>query len=85
MQSWVARRCRQCLRKDRDTCIQQMDDVKLTLEEVREDSQSGKFDTTPNAVVAVPKKPTQSNSLVLRQLTFDRGLTTDPTLWPRAI
>lgn len=34
---------RRCLRKDRDKRIQHMDDVKLALEEVREDSESGKM------------------------------------------
>jgi Tol biopolymer transport system component len=99
---------RRCLRKDRDKRIQHMDDVKLALEEVREDSESGKLD----AAVAPPaprrrwpwiaaaaglavaaaggyfvarRAPTAAPSTtgpVLRQLTFDSGLTTEPTVWP---
>jgi len=43
---------RRCLRKDREKRIQHMDDVKLALEEVREESESGKLET--------PAKPAAS-------------------------
>ena len=41
---------RRCLRKDRDKRYQHMDDLKLALEEVREDSESGKVGVTAPAI-----------------------------------
>ncbi len=99
---------RRCLRKDRDRRFQHMDDLKIALEEVREDSESGKFDATPIAATPAPKKrwpaiaaaaglavaaaggyvatrsapgPAATTGAILRQLTFDPGLTTEPALW----
>ena len=40
---------RRCLRKDREKRIQHMDDVKLALEDVREDSESGRLDAAPKS------------------------------------
>ena len=100
---------RRCLRKDRDKRFQHMDDVKIAIEEIREESESGKFDAvSATGAAPAPKKrwpaiaaaagliavaaggyiatrstpkPATSAGSVLRQLTFDPGLTTEPTFW----
>ncbi len=98
---------RRCLRKDRDKRFQHMDDLKIALDEVREDSESGRLSAATPAL-ALPKrrlplaataaglaallaiggfvywrweKPKPQQGPVLRQLTFDPGLTTEPTVW----
>ncbi len=98
---------RRCLRKDRDKRFQHVDDVKIALDEIREDSESGKFETSPPKTAAAkrwplaaaaaaaamalagagyfywrePAKTPSQAGPVLRQITFDRGLTTEPAIW----
>lgn len=93
-----------CLRKDPDRRAQNMADVKLALEDLKEDSDSGKL-RAPAAVrprVSVPiivglivvllaaagitwwmtRAPRPAPVPTLRRLTWDSGLTTDPSLSP---
>jgi serine/threonine protein kinase len=48
---------RRCLRKDREKRIQHIDDVKLALEEIREDSESGRMTPAAAPANAVPRWP----------------------------
>ena len=98
---------RRCLRKDPAKRFHHMDDVKVTLDEVREDSESGRLSTAVLPAAAPTRrwpwiaamagtaaivvagfvlwrggdKPRASQGTVLRQVTFDPGLTTEPSVW----
>ncbi|MBI4905389.1 MAG: protein kinase [Acidobacteria bacterium] len=103
---------RRCLRKDREKRFQHMDDVKVALDEIREDSELGRLAApalVPSASAPTRKKmlwaglaavllvaaavggwvlrresgqPPNAQGPSLRQITFDPGLTQEPTLWP---
>jgi Tol biopolymer transport system component len=93
-----------CLRKDPERRFQHMDDLKVALLDLKEDSESGKFATAP---MAGPRRrlrwilPTAIAALCvaaiffwqhfktktvtptgLKRLTFDSGLTMNPTISP---
>ena len=90
-----------CLRKDPDRRYQTMRDVKNALEELKEDSESGRLIPPPPAAPKRPiilwtaagiliaalaawlwynKSPAKPQELVMRPLTADSGLTTQPVL-----
>lgn len=104
------RTLRRCLRKDPLQRFQHMDDLKITLADLKQDSDSGILSDPAAAVVpkqrkvwpliglaagiaAVsitawllnsrprPAEKVQESVGAVRQLTFDSGLTTDPTYW----
>ena len=68
---------RRCLPKDRDKRIQHMDDVKLALEEVREDSESGRL-TPASAAIA---KPVRARWPCVLAAIGCRGAVTAGVLW----
>jgi Tol biopolymer transport system component len=94
-----------CLRKDPDRRIQHIIDVKLLLEEISSDHESGRtapaattkrkgvgWAWIPTALIGVAataaavayfvKQPSAPADFVLRRLTSDGGLSTDPALSP---
>jgi Tol biopolymer transport system component len=64
---------RRCLRKDRDKRYQHMDDLKLALEEVREDSESGKTGVASAAIARSSKLPWIAGAGVISALLAAGG------------
>jgi serine/threonine protein kinase len=97
-----------CLRKDPGKRFQHADDLRIALEELKEESESGRLTPVHTGAAArssrwsiyamgilllvaaagaawwTMRTPASKNlsGSVLKQLTFDPGLTTDPTFWP---
>ncbi len=99
---------RRCLRKDPSLRYQHMDDLKISLLDLKEDSDSGFLPPGAPASTNVrhtgrwlvlaglvlvaatrgtwwalsQRPPAVDQTSVVRQMTFDSGLTTNPTYWP---